>query len=147
MLIVDDNARNAKLARDVLERGRDANAVGRRPARRRSRSRATHRPDLVLMDLRLPDLDGGEAARRLAAESATARIPVVAFSALSRRRGRHGSVEAGFAGYIEKPIDVLEFAGAGAPVLRRALTAKASLCRNGVLGPLDERPSVPRSST
>ena len=59
------------------------------------------------MDLRLPDLDGGEALRRLKAEPATAHIPVVALTAVTG--AREALLEAGFAGYVEKPIDVLEF--------------------------------------
>jgi two-component system, cell cycle response regulator DivK len=106
VLIVDDDERNVKLARDVLERagmrtlsaatGADAVELARR-----------HRPDVVLMDLRLPDLDGAEAARLLAEDARTAHIPVVALSALRREEATPWLREAGFAGYVEKPIDVL----------------------------------------
>ncbi len=109
VLIVDDNGQNAKLVRDVLEH-----------AGMRTLSAATaadcfslaqeHQPDLVLMDLRLPDLDGGEAARRLAADERTAGIPVIALSALSVDEAAPWFREAGFAAYIEKPIDVLGLA-------------------------------------
>ena len=60
------------------------------------------------MDLRLPDLDGSEALRRLKAEPSTAHIPVVALTGVSG--AREALLEAGFSGYVEKPIDVLEFA-------------------------------------
>ncbi len=107
VLIVDDNERNAKLARDVLE------AAGMRTLSAATAAEGlvlaqSHQPDLVLMDLRLPDLDGGEAARRLAADQATAQIPVVALSALPVEEAAVWLREAGFVGYIEKPIDVLE---------------------------------------
>jgi two-component system, cell cycle response regulator DivK len=105
VLIVDDDARNRKLARDVLRLagletleaacGEDAIALARERL-----------PDVVLMDIRLPDLDGGEAVRRLKAEPATAGIPVVALTALTGARA--ALLEAGFAGYVEKPIDVEE---------------------------------------
>ena len=80
VLIVDDNEQNAKLVRDVLE------AAGMRTLSAATAAEALalarrHRPDLVLMDLRLPDLDGIEAARQLRADAATADIPVVALSA------------------------------------------------------------------
>lgn len=107
VLIVDDDARNAKLARDVLE------AAGLRTLTAATAAEGialacAHLPDVVLMDLRLPDLDGSEAVRRLAADERTARIPVVALSALPV--GESGwTAEAGFAAYIEKPIDVAEF--------------------------------------
>jgi len=106
VLIVDDDARNRKLARDVLNlagletleaaSGEDAIALARERL-----------PDLVLMDLRLPDLDGGEALRRLKAEPATANIPVVALTAVAG--AREALLDAGFAAAIEKPIDVLAF--------------------------------------
>jgi two-component system, cell cycle response regulator DivK len=107
VLIVDDNERNARLARDVLERAgmrtlsASTAALGLALARE-------HRPDLVLMDLRLPDLDGGEAARRLAADERTAGIPVVALSAVRVEEAGAWLRDAGFAGYVEKPIDVRE---------------------------------------
>lgn len=106
VLIVDDDARNRKLVRDVLglagldtleaANGEDAIALA-----------CEKRPDLVLMDIRLPDLDGSEALRRLKASPATAHIPVVALTAVTG--AREALLEAGFAGYVEKPIDVREF--------------------------------------
>jgi two-component system cell cycle response regulator DivK len=67
-------------------------------------------PDVILMDLRLPDMDGAEAARTLGQEERTARIPVVAVSAM-RLEGSDDWLEAaGFAGWIEKPIRIVTFA-------------------------------------
>ena len=60
------------------------------------------------MDLRLPDLDGSEAAQRLAGDERTAHIPVVALSALPAAELGDRFASAGFAGYLEKPIDVGE---------------------------------------
>jgi two-component system, cell cycle response regulator DivK len=110
VLIVDDNELNAKLARDVLERAgmqtlwAPTAALGLELARE-------HRPDIVLMDLRLPDLDGGEAVRRLASDERTAAIPVLALSALRADEASTGPPGAGFVGYLEKPIDVRELPG------------------------------------
>jgi two-component system cell cycle response regulator DivK len=106
VLIVDDNEQNAKLARDVLESA-GMRTLAAATAADGLALALEHRPDLVLMDLRLPDLDGGEAARRLAADQATADIPVVGLSALPLEEAEAWFREAGFAGYIEKPIDVL----------------------------------------
>jgi len=102
VLVVDDDARNRKLARDVLGHGgldtieaatgSDALALAH-----------THVPDVVLMDLRLPDMDGGEALRRLRADPATAGIPVVALTAVAG--AREALLAAGFAGCVEKPLD------------------------------------------
>jgi two-component system, cell cycle response regulator DivK len=109
VLIVDDNDRNRKLARDVL-----------RAARFRTLEAATaaegialaseHLPDVVLMDLRLPDADGTEAVRMLRAEPRTSRIPVVAVSALLLDGSEAWLFDRGFAGCIVKPIDVDTFA-------------------------------------
>ncbi len=106
VLIVDDNEMNLKLASDVLRAagfrtlvamsGADALALG-----------AEHVPDVILMDLRLPDMDGTDAARKLAEGARTARIPVVALSSLPG--DGDWPLAAGFAGYIEKPISVAEF--------------------------------------
>ncbi|MEO6208474.1 MAG: response regulator [Candidatus Limnocylindrales bacterium] len=108
VLIVDDNDRNRKLAGDVL-----------RLARFRTIEAATaaegialafkHLPDVILMDLRLPDLDGTEAARILRAEPGTSRIPVVAVTALPVDAHDVWLFEAGFVGYILKPIDIDAF--------------------------------------
>src|SRR5205823_6216589 len=67
-----------------------------------------HVPDVILMDLGLPDMDGTEAARALRAEPLTTRIPVVALSA-SRLENDDWLLASGFAGYLSKPIDIGEF--------------------------------------
>jgi two-component system, cell cycle response regulator DivK len=107
VLIVDDNERNAKLVRDVLE----AEGMSTLSATTAADGLALAReqqPDLVLMDLRLPDLDGWEAARRLRADQDTAHIPVVALSATRVEDAGAWLHEACFSGYIEKPVDVEE---------------------------------------
>lgn len=108
VLIVDDNQKNLKLARDVLraagfrtleaERGADGMTLA-----------AQHLPDVILMDIRLPDMDGTDAARALSHGARTAQIPVVALSALPLEGDGDWLLAAGFAGYLEKPISVGEF--------------------------------------
>jgi CheY-like chemotaxis protein len=110
VLIVDDNEQNAKLARDVLEHA-GMQTLSAATATEGLALAREHQPDLVLMDLRLPDLDGGEAARQLAADERTAEIPVIALSALRIDDAESWFRDAGFAGYVEKPIDVLELPG------------------------------------
>ncbi len=107
VLIVDDNERNLKLTRDVLEHA-GMRTLSATTAAEALELAFEHRPGLVLMDLRLPDLDGAEAARRLAADERTARIPVAALSAQPAEVGGWPG-EGSFVAYIEKPIDVLAF--------------------------------------
>ena len=108
VLIVDDNAKNLKLARDVLR------AAGLRTLEAATGAEGIalateHLPDVILMDIRLPDMDGTDAARALAGEERTAGIPIVALSALRLERDDDWFLAAGFAGFLEKPIDVGEF--------------------------------------
>jgi two-component system, cell cycle response regulator DivK len=108
VLIVDDNDRNRKLAVDVLRLAqfRTLEAV---TAAEGIALASEHLPDVILMDLRLPDLDGTEAARMLRAEPRTSRIPVVAVTALPLDARDDWLFDAGFAGYVVKPIDIDEF--------------------------------------
>jgi len=103
VLVVDDDARNRKLVRDVLRRA-GLGTIEAAVAEDGIALARAHVPDLVLMDLRLPDLDGAEAVRRLKADPATARIPVVALTAVAG--AREALLEAGFVAYVVKPIDV-----------------------------------------
>jgi two-component system cell cycle response regulator DivK len=108
VLIVDDNERNRKLARDILQ------SAGFETLESATGSEAMtlaveRVPDVILMDLRLPDMNGAEAAGRLRVDSRTARIPVIAISALPLE-GSHDWLEAaGFAGWVAKPIEVGRF--------------------------------------
>ena len=108
VLIVDDNRKNLKLARDVLQ------ASGFRTLEAESGTEgialaAEHLPDVILMDLRLPDMHGTDAARTIAEGAQTARIPIVALSAVPFEGDGEWLLAAGFAGYLEKPISVIEF--------------------------------------
>lgn len=67
------------------------------------------RPDLILMDLQLPGLDGFAATRILKEDAATTDIPVVAMTAYAMKGDRERALEAGCDGYITKPIDTKEF--------------------------------------
>ena len=108
ILIVEDNEKNAKLVRDVLQfkgyRTLEAATAGDGIALARS-----ERPDLILMDIQLPDMDGITAVERLRAEEATATIPVVALTAFAMSSDRERIMAAGFAGYLAKPIDIRSF--------------------------------------
>jgi two-component system, cell cycle response regulator DivK len=108
VLIVDDNERNRKLARDVL-RAAGIRTIDTASGRESIALAAERRPDVILLDLRLPDMDGTEVARRLRDEVRTAGIPIVALSAVRSAGGSASLLTAGFAGFLEKPIDVVAF--------------------------------------
>ena len=107
ILIVEDNERNLKLLRDLL------GAYGYRSLEARSAeealvlARAEH-PQLVLMDIQLPGMDGLAALRELRAEPETTSTPVIAVTAYAMNEDRDRLLSAGFDGYLEKPINVRE---------------------------------------
>jgi CheY-like chemotaxis protein len=108
ILIVEDNERNLKLLRDVLEyAGYDVRVA--RTAEDGIDLAVKDPPDLVLMDLQLPGIDGVEAMRQLRQSPRTADIPVVAVTAQAMKHDRERALEAGFNGYVEKPISVRMF--------------------------------------
>ena len=108
VLIVEDNERNLKLTRDVLEfAGFTVVAAG--TGEEGVRLAASVRPDLILMDLQLPGIDGYAALAQLRHEPVTAEIPVVALTALAMAQDRERVLASGFDGYLEKPISVRDF--------------------------------------
>ena len=110
ILVVEDNERNLKLLRDVLEyAGYEVRAA--QTAEDGVTSAVNDPPDLVLMDLQLPGIDGIEALRLLRESPRTAAIPVVAVTAQAMKQDRERVLRAGFNGYIEKPISVRAFPG------------------------------------
>jgi two-component system, cell cycle response regulator DivK len=110
ILVVEDNEKNMKLFVDVLE------AKGYRTLRATTgagavEQAAEHVPDLVLMDIQLPDVDGVEALDRLRADERTASIRVLALTAQAMDGDRERFLAAGFDDYLSKPVDVVELLG------------------------------------
>jgi two-component system cell cycle response regulator DivK len=110
ILVVEDNELNMKLFRDVLAAG------GYRTLEATSGGEAVdlateHAPDLVLMDIQLPDFDGVQALGRLRANERTAAIPVLALTAQAMDGDRERFLAAGFNGYLSKPVNVRELMG------------------------------------
>lgn len=108
VLVVEDNDRNRKLVRDLLQ------VTGFRVLEAASASEGlrlavAHLPDVVLLDVQLPDHDGETALRRLRADPRLALIPVVALTAYAMPSDRERLLRAGFDGYLAKPISVREF--------------------------------------
>ena len=121
ILIVEDNDKNRKLVRDVLTfKGyttieAETGEEGVRLARERC-------PSLILMDIRLPGIDGVEALRRLRAEETTRGIAVMALTASVMSEDRQKILSAGFDASQSKPINVTDFVAAVAQLLERRRT-------------------------
>ena len=108
ILLVEDNEKNRRLMRDVLtfkgyriaeaETGEDGVRL----------ARELH-PDLVLMDIQLPGINGITAFRQIREDPATGRIPVIAVTASAMTQDRSKIMAAGFEGYQSKPLNVKEF--------------------------------------
>jgi two-component system, cell cycle response regulator DivK len=108
ILIVEDNEKNMKLVRDVLQvKGYRTLEAG--TAEDGIRLALEHKPDLVLMDIQLPGMNGIDALGVLRDDPATANIPVIAVTASVMQQDRKLITEAGFDGYIGKPINLKEF--------------------------------------
>ena len=108
ILIVEDNEDNQELMRFLLERaGYDVMSVqngmdGVKTARR-------EKPDIILMDLSLPELDGWSAARQIKADPEIGDIPMIAVTAHTLPGDRRKALDAGFDSYISKPINIHMF--------------------------------------
>jgi two-component system, cell cycle response regulator DivK len=107
VLVVEDNEKNMKLFRDVL-RAAGYTTLEATTGSEGAELATEHLPELVLMDIQLPDLDGVEALRRLRGDERTASIPVLALTAQAMHGDRERFLTAGFDGYISKPVDVVE---------------------------------------
>jgi len=110
ILVVEDNELSMKLFRDVLlATGYDA--IEATTGAEAVELAAERTPDLVLMDIQLPDFDGIEALRRLRTDVRTAAIPVLAVTAQAMLGDRERFLAAGFDGYVAKPVNVGELIG------------------------------------
>jgi two-component system, cell cycle response regulator DivK len=110
ILVVEDNPLNLKLVRDVLQfAGYDV--VEAQSGEEGVRVAEEDPPDLVLMDLQLPGIDGTETLRRLRQGSLGRDVPVVAVTAFAMAEDREHASLAGFDGYVEKPISVRALPG------------------------------------
>jgi len=108
ILIVEDNEKNLKLVRDVLQvKGYETIEAG--TAEEGLKLARARTPDLILMDIQLPGMNGIDALKALRAEPATAAIPVVAITASVMQQDRQEIMRAGFNGFIEKPINLRVF--------------------------------------
>ena len=108
VLIIEDNERNLKLARDLLQ-VHGFRTIEAMDATSGIALAMRSRPDVILMDIQLPDIDGVTALQRLRADARTAAIPVIALTAYAVAGDRRRFLNVGFDDYIAKPLDVSKF--------------------------------------
>ena len=108
ILVVDDNEQNRRLARKVLQFAgfRTLEAAGGVEGLSLA---VEHRPDLILMDIRMPDMKGTEVLQKLREDERVSAIRVVALTSSTMKGDRERFLADGFDGYLEKPIRVREF--------------------------------------
>jgi two-component system, cell cycle response regulator DivK len=125
VLIVEDNEKNLKLVRDVLQVKGYA-TLEATSAEDGIRIANEQRPDLVLMDIQLPGMNGIDALRMLRSDPATAAIPVIAVTASVMQQDRKMITDAGFDAYVGKPISLKEFLDAVKRTLERGTGGSAA---------------------
>ena len=108
ILIVEDDQKNLKLLRDLLQVSGYATIEATDGSRGVEMAR-TKKPDLILMDIQMPVMDGLEATKILKGDEATKGIPVLALTAYAMKGDEERMREAGCDGYIPKPIDIKKF--------------------------------------
>ena len=109
ILLVEDNENNRYLSKFLLTR-EGFTVVAAINGIEALKLVHTEKPDLILMDIQMPEMDGYETTRKLKENPATAHIPIVGISSFAMVSDREKALKAGFAGYIEKPIDPVTFA-------------------------------------
>jgi two-component system, cell cycle response regulator DivK len=108
ILVVEDNADNLALVKFLLERSAYQVFTAGNGLEALRIARENH-PDLLLLDLAIPELDGWATARALKADSNTADIPIIALTAYTMPSDQQKALEAGCQGFIPKPINVVSF--------------------------------------
>jgi two-component system, cell cycle response regulator DivK len=108
ILIVEDNEKNLKLFRDILQ-FKGYQTLSAETAEDGIALATSQHPDLILMDIQLPGMDGVTALGRLRADPAAASTPVIALTAFAMKEDQERFMGAGFDGYLVKPISIKEF--------------------------------------
>jgi PAS domain S-box-containing protein len=109
VLYVEDNPANLNLVRHLFRRRPDSRLLTAPDAKLGLELAQAHQPDLILMDINLPGMDGITALKRLREKEETRKIPVVAISANAMTRDIKHALASGFADYLTKPLDLAEF--------------------------------------
>jgi len=118
ILVIEDNIDNLELVRFLLEQSEYA-VHGASDGRQGLQQAQDLHPDMILLDMSLPEIDGWTLARQLKADPSTAGILVVALTAHALPGDRKKALDAGCDGYISKPLDVPNFVSVVATYLRK----------------------------
>ena len=110
ILIIEDNEKNLKLMRDILQ-FKGYHTLEAETAEEGIRIARESIPDLILLDIQLPGMNGIEALGVLRGDADTAGIPAIAVTASVMTHDRGKLIEAGFDDYQSKPIEIKEFLG------------------------------------
>jgi two-component system, cell cycle response regulator DivK len=110
ILIIEDNEKNRKLVRDVLQ-ATGHQTLESETAEEGLKLAVEKSPDLILMDIQLPGMDGITALKQLKADPQTKSIPVIAITASAMTNNRQAMLAEGFDGYQSKPISLRDFLG------------------------------------
>jgi two-component system, cell cycle response regulator DivK len=121
IFIVEDHEKNRKLVRDVLK-FKGYVVIEAETGEEGVRLALEQRPSLILMDIRLPGIDGVEALRRIRADATTRGIPIMAITASVMTEDRQKIMDAGFDAYQSKPLNVKDFVVAVEQLLARSRT-------------------------
>ena len=121
VLLIEDNLMNMELATDLLEAAGFEVLKAERAEGGIALAVGEH-PDIILMDIALPGMDGLEATRRIKKDERTSQIPIVALTASAMLGDDNKALSAGCCGYIPKPIDTRRFARTVAAFIRKAKT-------------------------
>ena len=138
ILVVEDNEKNMYLMSYIIE------SMGHRPIRAVTGEEGvemavTERPDLILMDIQLPGIDGLEAIRRIRASKASRSIPIIAITSYAMTGDRERLLAAGCNGYIEKPINSETIMAELNVYLAETHSAAAAESENRMIPPEEKR--------
>lgn len=104
VLVVEDNKNNMRLLVKLLNK-HGYETIEAKTGEEGVRFAVEEKPDLILMDIKLPGIDGMEATKRIRASGSDCKIPIIAITSYAMAGDRDGYLKEGFTGYIEKPID------------------------------------------
>ena len=110
VLVVEDNPNNMKLITLVLKK-HGYETIGAATGKDGVEKSTTEKPDMILIDIMLPDIDGLETTRRIRKIESMQKVPIIAITSYAMAGDRHKVMEAGCNGYFEKPINPLTIIG------------------------------------